>query len=174
MSALTREGLLKAIATLHEQVSSAASKLSQPGGATLNCRAGCNACCIDGLSVSWVEAELIRTMAAEVLAGEPHPPGACAFLTPDGLCSIYEFRPQVCRTQGLPLQWLEADGDQQLVYRDICPLNEDLVDLQTLPEHECWHIGAVEERLALLNGLAERAGFSDGRRVKLRELFSPE
>ncbi len=133
----------------------------------LQCRQGCSSCCVDGLTVFAVEAEPIRERYGELLAnGEAHAEGACAFLDEQGGCRIYEERPYVCRTQGLPLRWLDdGDGEDEIVERrDICPLNDDgSDDLVELPPDDCWTLGPFEERLARLEKARER--------VVLRDLF---
>lgn len=116
-----------------------------------------------------LEAERIRERHADLLLfGEPHPEGACAFLDAQGACRIYAERPYVCRTQGLPLRWLEEDGDGEIVeQRDICPLNAEGPALETLPAEACWLLGPFEQRLVALE---EQRG--ELRRVALRDLFS--
>ena len=133
-----------------------------------HCRQGCSACCTDDLTVFEIEAEGIRARHAELLAtGTPHPIGACAFLDAEGGCRIYAERPYVCRTQGLPLRWLDEDEAGLVEYRDICPLNEAGEPLDTLPAESCWTLGAVEGRLAALQ-VAAGGTLS---RVPLRGLF---
>lgn len=164
-----REGALHALAELHERVARAARRLARKH--ELRCARGCHACCIDGLTVFEIEAELIRRHHSDLLEqGEPHPVGACAFLAEDGSCRIYEHRPYVCRTQGLPLRWLEELEDGELVeLRDICPLNDRGQPLEGLPAGDCWTIGPVEGKLAKLQLI-----FGQGKmnRVALRELFA--
>jgi hypothetical protein len=122
-----------------------------------------------------IEAEVIRRHHAELLEhGEAHPPGGCAFLDAEGGCRIYGARPYVCRTQGLPLRWLEEDEatDEILESRDICPQNVDGgPPLEELDAADCWTIGPFEQRLA------DRQHASDGdrgERVSLRGLFASE
>jgi uncharacterized protein len=164
---------------LHAEVDRLAGKLATAHAARLNCRRGCSACCVDGLTVFEVEAERIRRRHAGLLAeGSPHAPGACAFLDAEGACRVYDERPYVCRTQGLPLRWLEETGDGEgeeegagvslVELRDICPLNEEGVPVEELAAEECWTLGPFEERLARLQ--AERDG-GTLRRVPLRSLF---
>ena len=144
------------IDALHDEVERRAAALA--ANYELACRRGCSGCCVDGLTVFEVEAERIRRGAASLLASvAPHPPGRCAFLGTEGECRIYASRPYVCRTQGLPLRWIEDDID----YRDICELND--VPVETLEPEACWTIGEFEERLARMQG--------DGKRVALRDLF---
>lgn len=72
----------------------------------LACTRGCSSCCVEGLTVLSVEAYSIAAHAQEHgLASEPSPPpGGCAFLDEEGACTIYEARPVLCRTHGLPLR----------------------------------------------------------------------
>ena len=113
-----------------------------------------------------MEAERIRRAHPELLrAGRPHPPGACALLGDAGECRVYADRPYVCRTQGLPLRWLEEAGVEQ---RDICPLNAEGEPLETLPEADCWTLGPSEERLRRIQAAADGGAL---RRVALRSLF---
>jgi hypothetical protein len=77
----------------------------------------------------------------------------------------------VCRTQGLPLRWLDRDEDDApFEARDVCPLNVDGgPPLEELPADACWTLGPVEERLAA------RLSVVDGgepRRIPLRALFA--
>jgi hypothetical protein len=54
--------------------------------------------------------------------------------------------------------------------RDICPLNETEVPIETLDVDACWTLGPVEARLALLQ-VATSAPGAPPERVLLRELF---
>lgn len=138
--------------------------------ARLRCRCGCAACCVDELTVFAVEAALIRARAPGVLREAPHPPGACGFLDEAGACRIYAQRPYVCRTQGLPLRWVDFDAPGGPVERrDVCPRNEPGPAIETLPAADCWELGPAEARLARIE--AERTGGALVR-VALRELFA--
>jgi uncharacterized protein len=150
------------LAALHARVDQAAAKLAAMHRGRLACRRGCIGCCVDELTVFEVEAERIRRAAPELLEhGTPHPPGRCAFLDAEGACRVYEARPYVCRTQGLPLRWIDDELEAEL--RDICELNDEGPAIETLEADACWTIGPVESELRALQG--------DGRRVALRDLF---
>jgi Fe-S-cluster containining protein len=147
------------LAVLHSEVDSRAAAIAERHAGKLECRRSCFGCCVDGITVFEVEAERIRSKAAQLLAsGAPHPPGRCAFLGAEGECRIYEVRPYVCRTQGLPLRWLDHEAEAE--YRDICELNE-AVPLTAIPPEDCWTLGEVEEQLARLNGGRGRVGLRD-------------
>ena len=164
---------LNILNAMYREVDTRANALAQVHGARLVCRRGCCLCCVDGLTVFEVEADNIRRKHPELLAtGTPHAVGACAFLDDQGACRIYADRPYVCRTQGLPLRWLDEDDSGEFIeLRDICPLNDegDVEPIEELPEDECWSIGPFEERLAKL-----QLEHGDGQltRVPLRSLFA--
>jgi len=162
--------VFEALIRLYLQVDEQVARLQALHSDRLHCRSGCTRCCVDGLRVFEVEAENIRRRHRELLLeGPPHPEGACAFLDESGACLIYEHRPYVCRTQGLPLRWIEDQPDgNPAEMRDICPLNEEGPSVETLPTEACWSIGPFEENLARLQiGLSGR----DLRRIPLRTLF---
>ncbi len=160
---------------LHGVVDELVAPIAAAHGPRLRCRSGCNACCSDGLSVFAIEAAVIERHHVELLAeGTPHEEGACAFLDDTGGCRIYAQRPYVCRTQGLPLRWLEQDEDDAdggaVEARDICPLNvEGGAPLEELAADECWTLGPFEERLG-----SRQASIDGGKgeRILLRSLFT--
>ncbi len=155
---------------MHADVDREARRLNVVHAAQIQCRKGCSSCCVDGITVFEVEAEHIRDHHAELLAtGTPHAEGACAFLDEHGACRIYSERPYVCRTQGLPLRWIEEQDGATVELRDICPLNEETGEpVERMPADACWSLGPVEERLGRLV-LATRAG---SHRTRLRSLFA--
>ena len=155
---------------LYDEVDAEAQRVAAEHGARLQCRKGCSQCCVDGLTVFAVEAENIQRQHARLLASDsPHPVAGCAFLDNEGGCRIYPDRPYVCRTQGLPLRWIDETVDFEFVeLRDICPLNDEGVPIEELDESECWTIGPVEERLAKLQS---EFGQGEMTRVPLRCLF---
>ncbi|HEY0142803.1 MAG TPA: YkgJ family cysteine cluster protein [Thermoanaerobaculia bacterium] len=153
--------------SIHEDVDARAGELAQWHAQRLQCRRGCFDCCVDDITVFEIEADKIRAGAAELLSSAvPHEKGRCAFLGSEGECRIYELRPYVCRTQGLPLRWL--DHEAQAEYRDICPKNDEGEPLEELAEEECWTLGETEEQLAAL----QLARYGKLQRVRLRDLFA--
>ena len=173
MARITPEYLDK-LEAIHREVDGVAASLGEKLGDRLVCKRGCSDCCRDDLTVFEIEAVLIADRCGEFLvAAEPAAAGGCAFLDGNGACRIYPWRPYVCRTQGLPLRWLE-EAESNVERRDICPLNDAVMiergeDLTTIPEEYCWTIGPWEGRLAGLQ--AEASGSFKPTRVALRSLF---
>lgn len=167
----SRPDILSALDELYREVDEAALGLRSTHAGRIRCVKGCAECCMDGITVFEVEAGFIMRHAGSVIeTAEPHPEGACAFLDGQGACRIYPYRPYVCRTQGLPLRWIDKTGDSTFVeMRDICPLNEAGTPVETLPGDQCWPIGPFEAKLAALQALASRGVPA---RVSLRSLFS--
>jgi uncharacterized protein len=167
----TPEELTAWVGRLHAVVDELAAQIAARHGAALACRAGCAGCCVDGLTVFEIEAARVKARHATLLReGTPHAEGACAFLDDEGRCRIYEERPYVCRTQGLPLRWLERDeGGAPVEARDVCPLNLEGASLEALSPDALWTVGPFEQRLGARQ--AEVDG-GEGRRVALRALFA--
>lgn len=112
---------------LRAQVEGLCQRIEREQAAHLACRRGCDGCCRH-LRLFAVEAAalraalrqqtpqrqaLIRTRAAAAAASDPCP------LLADGACLLYEARPIICRTHGLPLL-VDAGGTGRV---DYCPLN---------------------------------------------------
>lgn len=95
----------------------------------LRCGPGCSDCCRH-ISVFPVEAVRLAVALRELpesdveplraRARDSRPEGACPLLTEENRCRLYEARPIICRTQGLPLL-VQGDGAPRLTG---CPLND--------------------------------------------------
>jgi uncharacterized small protein (DUF1192 family) len=165
-----RNGAPASVEEIHERIDARARELALHHAQRLQCKRGCDACCVDDLTVLPIEAELIRSRHGTLLReGTPHAAGACAFLGDEGECRIYPDRPYICRTQGLPLRWFSEDRAGEIrERRAICPLNEEGPALESLPEESCWLIGPVELELA---NLQAETRDPDESRIALRGLF---
>ncbi|UCF69443.1 MAG: YkgJ family cysteine cluster protein [Acidobacteriota bacterium] len=177
LARMNKDSVLEALIALHAEIDREIGTLADRHAERLKCRRGCYHCCVDEITVFEVEAERIRRNHAELLAeGKPFPRGACAFLSVHGVCRIYEDRPYLCRTQGLPLRWIEEHEedevdapDEAVEMRDICPLNERADEpLEQLDASECWTLGPYEGMLAQLQAAF---GSDSMHRVRLRDLF---
>lgn len=153
-------------ARVEAQMASVEAALAK-SGLHLRCQKGCSGCCRDGLTMSAAEAAVIHKLYPDIGHAQPHEPGACPFLDAHGACRIYEARPYICRTHGLPMRWFEEAGDievdetaeiacefddeDEVEVRDICELNAETVDVLKLSPEQCWNVGVAETQLALMN-----------------------
>ncbi|MFP6653982.1 MAG: YkgJ family cysteine cluster protein [Myxococcota bacterium] len=173
-SADSAEGALAVLDDLHREIDRDVSRLSKIHASRLQCRRGCSSCCLDDLSVTPIEAEKIRRAHGPLLRNaEPNPRGACAFLDPEGACRIYEDRPTICRSQGLPLRILFENESAEIEEgRDICSLNlPGGPPLEELDEEECWLVGPEELRVLQLSEQAFGDDEEQNQRIALRDLF---
>jgi Fe-S-cluster containining protein len=168
------EFLLK-LKSFYDKVDRQSSELSQKHKTRLKCKVGCFSCCVDNITVFEVEAEFIKQNCLEILINEtPYPKGLCAFLNNEGECRIYPYRPYVCRTQGLPLRWLEETNEGKIVeMRDICPQNDEGESITNLKIEDFWTIGVFEEMLAQIQIDYEKSLNNEVKlnRLRLRDLF---
>ena len=164
--------LLPIIEQYHRDVDSGLQTLNWEHEKQMKCGEGCSDCCQDELTVFAVEAVTIKAHYGELLeTGSPHPAGKCAFLNKAGNCRIYEHRPYVCRSQGLPFRWIVEDEQGDLAeYRDICPKNDSPDFLETLEAESCWELGPAEEALQQIQVESQKPG-TEPERLVLRDLF---
>jgi hypothetical protein len=159
--------------------------------ADMACRSGCDGCCHAWLTVSPVEADVVRE-AVSLLGPEARAELAargrreqareeagqaprCAMLAADGRCDIYAARPLVCRTQGhalrypsgfVPVEAVRLRGASGEVTH--CPLN-----FAGRPPEPADVLDAerVDQILALVNHRHALArGIDAGRRTALSTL----
>ena len=125
-----REELIAKYKEFLEKLDAKVASIVEANRAKINCKLGCNSCCKSGLTVGWIEALLIKDHFDSLVAakkseiikelgamGSSH----CEFLQSNGGCAIYESRPVVCRTQGVPNRLLDASTGS--VEISICSLN---------------------------------------------------
>lgn len=159
------------------RIEEAADIIFERRRADIACRKGCASCCVEGLTVLSVEAAAIALHLEETgLSGMPSPPpGGCAFLDAEGACTIYEARPVLCRTHGVPIRLGASDeqGRRPTSLRvlddaSVCELNfrerdaarEDVLD----GERVAALLLVVEQRFRMQQGLpgpAERVPLHD-------------
>lgn len=142
----------------------------------LSCAVGCSACCHQHLSVVPSEFRRIAravlattdgaraAIASRVAAGRDDP--RCPLLDEAGACRVYDARPMICRSHGLPVQVAAArggDGSPQAPLRDVCPLNftdgPDVADIDADCVLDLDHLDTV---LGLLDRLAADVADANG------------
>lgn len=153
------------IKTLHQNASAFFDKVIAKNENQMNCKKGCSACCRVDLSVFEIESTLIKNWFLSLSKSDqinllelwenPSQDGFCQFLKND-ICTVYEARPTICRTQGLPL-FIESEN-----LLDYCPLNFQ----ETAPEKGDW---LNLERLNTMLSLAASSQQKDSR-IRLTDL----
>jgi Fe-S-cluster containining protein len=126
------------------------------------CRAGCDACCHQRFSVFEVEAAPIRNALARIEREDPEArrrirergldpnERACALLI-DGRCTVYEQRPLICRSHGLPIGVRESDEPGSALRVDCCPLNFNSPEAERdIPRASVLVLDAINQPLAVL------------------------
>lgn len=140
---------LKNYHRLLDKVDQLCEGISHLLGTALTCHEGCDSCCI-AISVFPVEAAALIEAAGKLPPeqyqqlkrhlGQPQSEGRCPLLSEEGRCLLYQARPIICRTHGLPILITDDDGQRRV---DICPRNgqgieqlpgEALIDLERLNE----------------------------------------
>lgn len=159
-------------------------KLNQRYQQHLRCGAGCSGCCHHHLSLFPVEAAnvqaaieklpdeikaQIKAQAVSVVENEKNGADVSCPLLINDQCAIYESRPIICRTQGLPLLYEAEDGEHEV---DFCPLNftsdEAIADLD---EAHLIPLDAINLQLVMANIEYCRAEQIDPKhRIKIADL----
>ncbi|TVQ85874.1 MAG: hypothetical protein EA393_13170 [Bacteroidetes bacterium] len=113
----------------------------------LNCKSGCDSCCMD-FSIFPVEFYTIKKQAGynlkkgNISASE----GECPFLV-NHRCVIYDARPIICRTQGLPLLYMGVEQWEL----SACELNFTNFDFNEFTEESTFPQDKYNSRMFLLN-----------------------
>jgi hypothetical protein len=94
------------------------ARVADRHGAEMQCATGCSDCCHVRLTITGVEAAAIRGYVArwapeqrqQLAVTQPSTPAAerCAGLDAAGRCRIYDARPLVCRSHGVPIRMQRA------------------------------------------------------------------
>ncbi len=129
-------------------------------GDDMQCQTGCSDCCHVRLSITRVEADAIRAHVQGRPIVPSSRPDICAALDDRGRCQIYDARPVVCRSHGVPIRLREASLP---VIRN-CFRNFT----QTEPEADCV---LDQETLSTLVLAVDRAAGHTGERIDLAMLL---
>ena len=116
-------GFFRYYRQLLEQVDKWTSEMNRRYQAHLACRKGCDMCCRRKFTVSAVEAysiaTLFRQLPSTLKRAVRKRKSSCTFLV-EGECSVYDSRPVICRTYGLPSLHRNDQGEGEISW---CELN---------------------------------------------------
>lgn len=162
---------------LVDEVDRMTAALNAKYAAHLQCRSGCSGCCHHHLSVFRVEAEAlaeavqalppsirarVEVQARELSTIEANEATVRCPLLIDDKCAVYQTRPIICRTQGLPLLMTALDDVAEV---DWCPLNFTSPEAtDDLDESHLVPLDSLNLKLAAVNLLRSRErGLDDAR-----------
>lgn len=145
------QNLVKLYKDLRLHVDALSVMLSHKHHSQLMCKKGCDMCC-ESLHVFPIEFYTIK----QELADKPIPEQkwknrfskSCRFLV-NSECTIYESRPIICRTQGLPLLYENSQGTAYEL--SVCQLNFKGVDIQMFNMDNALFMPPINSKLYLLN-----------------------
>jgi len=159
---------------LRKEIDSLCEKLERVHDKNINCKKGCDLCCM-AISVFPVEFYAIRSeMDLESVSGlaVPKDEAQCRFLV-DHSCTIYKSRPVICRTHGLPLVYMSMESDEYEL--SLCELNFTEYDFLDFDEENTYPMDRINSQLYQINKNFV-ATFEDGKyteqdRIPLKELI---
>lgn len=138
------------------------------GAGSLRCGPGCSSCCT-AFSVLPLEAALLTTALPVLPVKSPGDSYLCRLLV-DHLCTAYPYRPVICRTQGLPIAYVEKALGQIEV--SACPLN--FADDYRFVQEDLLFLDRFNSRLAELNlSYCRTAGLNPQVRIPIALLGTP-
>ncbi|HJN76425.1 MAG TPA: YkgJ family cysteine cluster protein [Myxococcota bacterium] len=160
---------LRNLRALRHKVDAHSRRVESEHAPEFACRRGCDGCCQTERTVSDVEyaavAQALAAVGADVhqrLAAQRQAEHCTLLL--DGACAIYQERPLICRSHGLPLVM-----EGQL---DVCPLNFEDLRLSALPLADVLNIDSVTAVLVAVNALyCQEEGGDPQRRRDVGEFF---
>lgn len=133
---------------LIEEISKLTESLSNAHKNHMKCKNGCDLCCID-FSIFPVEFYyILNHLKNERLDSADHlREDVCVFLK-NHSCTIYQFRPIMCRTQGFPLVYVNDDGEAEL---SACHLNFTDFDYNDFTLENTFPQDKYNSKLFMLN-----------------------
>lgn len=143
---------------LRNRVDAVCGQLHQTHALHTQCRKGCSDCCMN-FDLTAVEFHSIsQTLKGKKTDWNPNAaPESCIFLI-DNACSIYDDRPLICRSHGLPI--IQQNDETDELELSFCPLNFTQVEDDYFTLEESYDQDAFNSQLA-------RSNFAFGQAVKM-------
>ncbi|TDI35281.1 MAG: YkgJ family cysteine cluster protein [Acidobacteria bacterium] len=151
---------LARLAGLADSVDETFASIQTRQGACMQCRAGCTDCCRARLTITHVEAAFFRRGLARLPEAErkdlaqrtrDKTRDMCPALDPEGRCQLYDSRPLICRSFGVPLRRRREVVLVNPIVIDACDLNFVDVPLETLPAEDVLDQTSLDTELAAIN-----------------------
>jgi len=147
-------------------------------GKEIKCSLGCIDCCQQNLSLFPVEFFFLqqgfkllppreKTLIQNRIVNYVPEKSSCILLE-KGICLLYEYRPIICRTQGLPLLVTE----NEIIKKDCCPKNFSFLRLNSLPQFDFLHLERLNTILVVVNQeFASHHNIEAGKRISITDLY---
>jgi Fe-S-cluster containining protein len=151
--------MLANLKALHAKIDAFFERVQYEHREHMQCRSGCSLCCQQSLSLFPVEMQSVVARVEELPEDAQdriryrlaHPTPSCPLLEEDR-CVIYEARPTICRSHGLPIEVSSDDGRKS---RSSCPLNfAGVLPLHRVRDGNVLDIDRLNKMLVLVNQLA--------------------
>jgi len=133
---------------LRGKIDSRIEQLEKEHRTDMQCKEGCDSCCIK-FRILPIEFEYIKSKLGNRIFQKPKRfTKKCVFLK-NSICQIYEHRPIICRSHGVPMLYMNKAGtDWELGH---CKLNFKNIDKSTLNIDNTFAQDRFNSDLYLLN-----------------------
>ncbi len=135
---------------LRNEIEASSGKLAKEHSVHMKCKKGCDLCCMDysifPIEFHFIVNELNKKQLNFSMQDDSET-DVCAFLK-NHACSIYEQRPIICRTHGLPLLFMNDDTEWEL---SVCDLNFTEFDFQEFTLDNTFSQDKYNSKLFMLN-----------------------
>ncbi|WP_167607844.1 YkgJ family cysteine cluster protein [Maribellus sediminis] len=142
--------LFKQYKNLRDKVDIQSNKLEKQHSQHMACKMGCDLCCMD-YSIFPVEfysiREALNTKDLKLDLSSVNKPGTCVFLK-NHKCTIYDERPIICRTHGLPLLFMNDEDNWEL---SACELNFTEFDFSDFTNENTFPQDRINSELFMTN-----------------------
>ncbi len=150
---MKKEDFFEKYLELRNRIDLVGQRLELQHKGEMKCRKGCDSCC-ESIGVFPLELDAISFFIENEKIQLPKERRfnkyrkSCNFLI-NAACSIYEFRPIICRTQGFPLLYQNAVGDGYEL--SVCHLNFKQHNPMQFNESNALFMPPFNSQLFLLN-----------------------
>jgi Fe-S-cluster containining protein len=145
--------------SLRNEIDKLSGELADAHKKHMKCKKGCDMCCMD-YSIFPIEFYFIlndlKGNKIEFSVGEKSKESVCVFLK-NQVCSVYDQRPIICRTHGLPLLFMSEENQWEL---SACELNFTEFDFEDFSLDNTFEQDKYNSKLFMLNK-EFIAGFQD-------------
>lgn len=171
MTYKAKEAILK-YSQLRDEIDTRCTQLHEMHQEHTQCKRGCSDCCMN-FSVLPVEFHAILSEIKAHFKGELTPTNneACLFLV-DHACTIYENRPIICRSHGLPILFMDNAGENFNL--SFCPLNfrkadDDYFSIESSYEQDLYNSKLYQINKAFIEAY-EEVKYSENQMIELSKL----